>query len=306
MEIEQLFEWLVITIINNKKIVPVLYVSELSLEEIKNKDESLSLFKSLNNIYNFFIKLIEKDKFWIEEKKDFFKLTFCYEEKMEDKEIEFDIMKKEIDIKEENKNIPNYINEIKDDVDNLKKLSSLISDEIEEAEPSFTNSIKNKKLDIHLIKQENCICIKVDDNNKIVTYGYIINITIEKINHLNKNIDNNEKLFSFFKTIFDNNKFEIRKNLNDSYELKIHFNNGIDENEHQLDFSIPREKINLINENKKILAKLRDLQSQIDEQNNFFESKIREIERFHDKITDKIQKECSKYFLNLCWSIASY
>lgn len=116
---------------------------------------------------------------------------------MEDKEIEFDIMKKEIDIKEENKNIANYIYEIKDDVDNLKKLSSLISDEIEEAEPSFTKSIKNKKLDIHLIKQENFIWIKVDDNNKIVIYGYIINITIEKINHLNKNMDNNEKLFFF-------------------------------------------------------------------------------------------------------------
>lgn len=60
MEIEQLFESLVITIINNKKIVPVLYVSELSLEEIKNKDESLSLFKSFNNIYNFFYKINRK------------------------------------------------------------------------------------------------------------------------------------------------------------------------------------------------------------------------------------------------------
>ena len=32
-------------------------------------------------IYNFFKKLIEKDKFKIEEKDGFYTLTFCYEEK---------------------------------------------------------------------------------------------------------------------------------------------------------------------------------------------------------------------------------
>ena len=306
LEIEQVFESLVITVINNKKVVPVLFVSELSLEEIKNKDESLSLFKSLNNIYNFFTKLIEKDKFKIEEKDGFYTLTFCYEEKMEDKEIEFDILKKEIDVKEENKNIANYINEIKDDVDNLKKLSSLIIDEEEEAEPSFTKTIKDKKLDIHLIKQNNLLWIKVDDNSKIVTYGYFLNLPLEKINQLNKNIDNYDKLFSFFKTIFDKNKFEIKKNSNDSYILKIYFKNGIDENEQELELSIPREKINHFNENKKIHKKLENLQSQIDEQNINFQSKIRTLERFNDQITDKIKKECSKYFLDLCWPIGSY
>ena len=171
---------------------------------------------------------------------------------MEDKEIDFDILKKEIDVKEENKNIANYINEIKDDVDNLKKLSSLIIDEEEEAEPSFTKTIKDKKLDIHLIKQNNLLWIKVDDNSKIVTYGYFLNLPLEKINELNKNIDNYDKLFSFLKTLFDKNKFEIKKNSNDSYILKLYFNNGIDENEQELELSIPREKINLINENKKV------------------------------------------------------
>lgn len=308
LEIEEVFESLSITIINNKEMVPILFASEFSLEEIKAKDESLYQIKSINTIFKFFTKLIEKNKFKIEEKENLFTLTFCYEEKMEDVEIDFDIKKREIDVKEENKNIKNYINEIKNNVDDIKELSSVIIEEKkQEAIPLFTKEIPNKKLNINLIKEENCICIKVNDQSKIVIFVYVINITLEKLKELNKYfsiIDNYDRLITFFKKIFDDDKFEINKGSNDTYNLKITFNNGIDEDE--LNFNIPREKFNLINENKKIHNTLNLLQNEIDENNNILKSKIQKLENFNDKIFDKIKKDFSIYFLNLCWPIGSY
>ena len=211
LELEVLTDSLYITIINNKKMVPVLFASEYLLDDIKNKDESLSLFQSIDKVFTFFSKLIQKDKFKIEEKDN---LVLCYEDKMEDIEISFDIIKKEIDVKEENKNIKNYINEIKDDVDNMKqlsnsivvdnknlknyineikndiinikKLSNLIEDDTEEVIPPFTKEIEDKKINIDLIQEKNCIYIKVSDNNGIVTFVYILKLTLEKMREMNK------------------------------------------------------------------------------------------------------------------------
>lgn len=307
LEIEEIFESLSITIINNKKLVPVLFASEFSLEEIKAKDESLSQIKSINTVFNFFSKLLEKNKFKIEEKENIFTLTFCYEEKMEDVEIKFDIKKKEIDVKEENKNITNFINEIKDNIDDIKKFSSIIIEEKQEDIPLFTKEIPSKKLNINIIRKENYLCIKINDKSKIVIFVYVINITLEKLKELNKYfsiIDNYDRLISFFQKIFDDNEFEINKGPNDSYNLKITFNNGIDQDE--LNFNIPREKFNLINENKKIYNALNLLQNQIDENNNILETKIQKLENFNDTIYDKIKKDFSTYFLNLCWPVGSY
>ena len=156
LDLEQFSESLSFTIINNQKMVPVLFASEFSLEEIKQKEESLSGFKSINKIYTFFTKLLEKNKFKIEEKENLYILKFCYEEKLEDIEIGFEIKKKEIDVKEENKNLSNYINEIKDDIDKLKYLQNVLEDE----------KIKTKNLQDDVEKLKKLSDIYVDEKKK--------------------------------------------------------------------------------------------------------------------------------------------
>ncbi len=143
LDLEQFSESLLFTIINNQKMVPVLFASEFSFEEVKQKEESLSGFKSINKIYTFFTKLLEKNKFKIEEKENLYILKFCYEEKLEDIEIGFEINKKEIDVKEENKNLSNYINEIKDDVEKLKNLPNILEDEKIKTKNIYKMMLKN-------------------------------------------------------------------------------------------------------------------------------------------------------------------
>ena len=156
LDLEQFSDSLSFTIINNQKMVPVLFASEFSFEEVKKKEESLSSFKTINKIYTFFTKLLEKNKFKIEEKENLYILKFCYEEKLEDIEIGFEINKKEIDVKEENKNLTNYINEIKDDLDKLKNLPNVLENE----------KIKTKKLQDDIEKLKNLPNVLEDEKTK--------------------------------------------------------------------------------------------------------------------------------------------
>ncbi len=101
------------------------------------------------------------------------------------------------------------------------------------------------------------------------------------------------RLIELLKQIFDGNKYKINKKENDSYDLTIYFSNGIDEEE--LKLNAPKEKINLIKEDKKIHNTLSSLQS-----------KINNIENFNSQIIDKVKTECKRYFLDLCWPVGSY
>ena len=58
--------------------ISVNYSSEFSLDEIINKNESLISSKSIEKIFEFFSKLLEKNKFKVEEKINTYILTFYY------------------------------------------------------------------------------------------------------------------------------------------------------------------------------------------------------------------------------------
>ena len=111
IEIELLKNSIIINIINFKEIIPSNFSSCFSFEEIIKKDEGLSSFKSLDKIFTFF-KKVDRDKFKIEEKDNFFILKFFYEDKLEDIEIEFIIKEKEFNSNGENKILKNSINEM--------------------------------------------------------------------------------------------------------------------------------------------------------------------------------------------------
>ena len=68
-EIEQLANSITFNIINSSEIIPSQFSSKYSFEEILKKDESLSSFKSINKLFLFFNKLIDKNKYKIEKKK---------------------------------------------------------------------------------------------------------------------------------------------------------------------------------------------------------------------------------------------
>ena len=79
------------------------------------KNESLSSFKSINKLYLFFTKLIDKNKFKINEENNFYQLKFYYEDKFEDIELEFNIKRKELNKEEENINFEKSINKLSEE-----------------------------------------------------------------------------------------------------------------------------------------------------------------------------------------------
>ena len=81
IEIEQLKSSIAIYIIYFKDIIPSQFYSEFTFEELLKKNESLSSFKSINKLYLFFTKLIDKNKFKINEENNFYQLKFYYEDK---------------------------------------------------------------------------------------------------------------------------------------------------------------------------------------------------------------------------------
>ena len=131
IEIEQLKKSIIININNFKEIIDTHFSSEFSLEQIVNKNESLSSFKSINKVFIFFSKLIDKNKFKIEEKNNYYILKFYYEDKLEDIEIEFDVKKKELNINEGNKILENSLNKLSEkfkalqnEIENLKNFKN--------------------------------------------------------------------------------------------------------------------------------------------------------------------------------------
>ena len=121
IEIEQLKSSIAIYIIYFKDIIPSQFYSEFTFEELLKKNESLSSFKSINKLYLFFTKLIDKNKFKINEENNFYLLKFYYEDKLEDIELEFNIKRKELNKEEENKNFENSINKLSEELNNLKE-----------------------------------------------------------------------------------------------------------------------------------------------------------------------------------------
>ena len=121
IEIEQLKSSIAIYIIYFKDIITSQFYSEFTFEELLKKNESLSSFKSINKLYLFFTKLIDKDKFKINEENNFYQLKFYYEDKLEDIELEFNIKRKELNKEEENKNFENSINKLSEELNNLKE-----------------------------------------------------------------------------------------------------------------------------------------------------------------------------------------
>ena len=222
---------------------------------------------------------------------------------MEDIEINFDIIKKELDIKEEN----------------IKKLSNLIEEEKEEMKPLYIKNIEDKKLNIELIKDIDKICIKIIDMNNIVNFVFIRSLTLDELRKNNdyfliiKDIDN---LFLYFRNLLNQNKFEINKNIeNDIYHITFFFNTIIADEKLELD--LEKEKINLLAENKKIHNTLNFLENKINDKSNILnnkidenrkilESEIEKIKKFNNNIINQIKEETKNYFLNLCWPIGSY
>lgn len=78
IELQDLTNSLIINITNFKQMISVNYSSEFSLDEIINKNESLISSKSIEKIFEFFSKLLEKNKFKVEEKINTYILTFYY------------------------------------------------------------------------------------------------------------------------------------------------------------------------------------------------------------------------------------
>ena len=112
LEIEQLKDSIAINVINFKDIIPSHFYTEFSFEEILKKNDSLSSFKSINKLFLFFTKLIDKNKFKISEQNNLYQLKFFYEDKLEDIELEFNIKRKELSVEEENKTLSNSINKL--------------------------------------------------------------------------------------------------------------------------------------------------------------------------------------------------
>ena len=154
IEIEQLTKSINISIISSNKMIPECYTSEFTLDDILKKSDSLNTIKSIDKLFSFLSKLLNKNKFKIEIKDNKYILTFCYVDKMEDIELIFDIEKKELNANEENKKLEksiyklsDSINDIKDDLSNIKKLSNLIEEEEEnDLEPLYTKKLEDKKL----------------------------------------------------------------------------------------------------------------------------------------------------------------
>ena len=192
---------------------------------------------------------------------------------------------------------------MQDDLEKLKKLSDIYVEEKKEEKPSYIKKNTDKKILIKIIKEENSLCIKIVDYSGIVDSIYILNITLEELKERNNyfsTIKDYDRLIELLKQIFDGDKYKINKRENDSYDLTIYFSNGIDEEE--LKINAPREKINLIKEDKKIHNTLSSLQSEIEKN----KSKINNIEYFNSQIIDKVKTECKRYFLDLCWPVGSY
>ena len=120
-EIEQLANSITFNIINSSEIIPSQFSSKYSFEEILKKDESLSSFKSINKLFLFFTKLIDKNKYKIEKKNSLYSLKFFYEDKLEDIEIEFDIKSKDLSEEEKNKNYGDSILKLSKELNDLKE-----------------------------------------------------------------------------------------------------------------------------------------------------------------------------------------
>ena len=112
----------------------------------------------------------------------------------------------------------------------------------------------NSKLTIELLRQTDSFGINIVDKNHIVAVVYHKDITLDELRAKNEYfsiIKDLNKVDKFLRKIFDNNNYNIEKNSqNDSYNLVLQFTSGVEEEE--LYFEIYREKMNLINENKKI------------------------------------------------------
>ena len=205
-----------------------------------------------------------------------------------------------------------------------------MDNEKEETIQLYTKNIEDKNLRIDLIKQEKFISIKIIEYNNIIGNIYIIKIYLEELQKEKKCfiiIDNINDLFEFFKKLIDENKFQIQKNLDDSYNIKFNFNLFKKE---EIEFIIIKEQIDLDKENKNIKNALNSLSIKIDEnqkslqieinenkklfeqqnkiisnKTNELETEIKELKKFKDNILNII-KEQTNYFLEKCWPIGSY
>ena len=125
-EIKQLENSINFNIINYSEIIPSKFSSESTFEDLLKKHESLSSFKSINKLYLFFTKLVDKNKFKIDKKNNYYSLIFFYEDKLEDIEIEFNIKVKDLNEEEKNQNFANSINKLSEQFNCLKQEFNII------------------------------------------------------------------------------------------------------------------------------------------------------------------------------------
>ena len=207
IELRIIKEKLEICFIENKNILEEKYSIKLSLEEFYKKDDYFSIMKNINSLHDFIKAIFEKNKYKItkQEKEDCYLLTINFISGIEERNIEFLVVKTPFSVVESIKKYTHSINVINDKIDNNNKNAeqkiSNINSEFNNYKSQNENNLKKINESLNTNKSQN-------DTN-------INNIT----NNLNNYKSQNDQKVTSITNDLNNFKKEINQKINEINDI---------------------------------------------------------------------------------------
>lgn len=211
IELRIINDLLEISFVENKNILEEKYSIKLALKDFCLKDEYFTIMKNINQLHDFIKAIFENNKYKINklEKEEAYLLEIYFISGINEKKIEFQIVKNPFSIVESIKQYTHSINYINEQIEKNKKYSE--------------EKISNLDSDFNRHKTENDNNFKnLNDNinaNKNLIYTNTQNLT-NNISNYNKS---NEQKISDIKNSLDNdfNKFkqEFNQRLNEMNDI---------------------------------------------------------------------------------------
>ncbi len=139
IEIKIIKEKIEISFIENKNILEEKYSIKLSLEELCLKDEYFSIMKNINSLFDFIKGIFEKGQYSIikQEKEDKYLLEINFISGINERKIEFDIVKNPFSVVESIKQYTRFIEFMTDKMKNIDKSNENSEQKITELTSQF-------------------------------------------------------------------------------------------------------------------------------------------------------------------------
>ena len=253
---------------------------QIEYEDLKAKYNTLSI-DAEHNISLLNQELMTSEQIIEQNKENILKITKAHNEDIQEKLRTFAQERKELNDKidvlsKDNTSKDKTISDLNIEIEKNKEAINEKNNEINNIKKEYDNTIETivKKFELYKIKQTE---IANDFNIKKLDFIRESNLLKQQIDFLNKKIENQAAFSEENEQAHDENIFELKKDLEDTFNLKMN--------------EVLNEKKELIYRLKEYEKLIKSTENKIEEVTNYYEDKLNQEKYNHEISCDKLRKQ---------------